>query len=268
VWVKDANTVWKCATVTKDYDGKVVHLETEDLEKLEITIKTENDLPHLRNPDILTGENDLTNLSYLHEPAVLHNLSVRFLENQSIYTYCGIVLVAINPYEKLHIYGNDTISMYRGKNMGDLDPHIYAVAEEAFAKMERFDVLYLLPQTVVAIAFVLQRQHESVHHCERRVRRGQDGERQVRDALLRLRGRHFADRDSGGEARAGVVAHHGGHRQRQDHQERQLLQVRQVHRDRLQQAVSHHRGQHEDVLAGEIARRLPGTLVFMVVLTR
>jgi len=28
--------------------------------------------------------------------------------------------------------------MYRGKNMGDLDPHIYAVAEEAFAKMERY----------------------------------------------------------------------------------------------------------------------------------
>ncbi len=57
---------------------------------------------------------------------------------RSIYTYCGIVLVAINPYEELHIYGNDTISMYRGKNMGDLDPHIYAVSEEAFTKMERW----------------------------------------------------------------------------------------------------------------------------------
>ena len=30
-----------------------------------------------RNPDILIGENDLTSLSYLHEPAVLHNLRVR-----------------------------------------------------------------------------------------------------------------------------------------------------------------------------------------------
>ena len=40
-------------------------------------------------------------------------------------------------FSDLQIYGNDTISMYRGKNMGDLDPHVYAVAEEAFKRMER-----------------------------------------------------------------------------------------------------------------------------------
>lgn len=47
------------------------------------------ELPHLRNPDILVGENDLTALSYLHEPAVLHNLRVRFIDSKLIYTYCG-----------------------------------------------------------------------------------------------------------------------------------------------------------------------------------
>lgn len=46
-------------------------------------------LPPLRNPDILVGENDLTALSYLHEPAVLHNLRVRFAEARLIYTYSG-----------------------------------------------------------------------------------------------------------------------------------------------------------------------------------
>ena len=141
VWLRDPDLVWKAARVTKDFDGTTLHLETEDdNESLQLPIGKErgqSELPPLRNPDILIGENDLTNLSYLHEPAVLHNLGVRFLENHAIYTYCGIVLVAINPYEELPIYGNDTIGMYRGKNMGDLDPHIYAVAEEAFTKMER-----------------------------------------------------------------------------------------------------------------------------------
>jgi len=32
-------------------------------------VKTLDNLPPLRNPDILLGENDLTSLSYLHEPA-------------------------------------------------------------------------------------------------------------------------------------------------------------------------------------------------------
>lgn len=48
-----------------------------------------NNLPPLRNPNILVGENDLTALSYLHEPAVLHNLKVRFVDYKLIYTYCG-----------------------------------------------------------------------------------------------------------------------------------------------------------------------------------
>lgn len=58
--------------------------------------KTKN-LPYLRNPDILVGENDLTALSYLHEPAVLHNLKVRFVDSKLIYTYCGEWLLSPPP---------------------------------------------------------------------------------------------------------------------------------------------------------------------------
>lgn len=50
----------------------------------------------------------------------------------------GIVLVAINPYETLPIYGTDIINAYSGQNMGDMDPHIFAVAEEAYKQMARF----------------------------------------------------------------------------------------------------------------------------------
>ncbi|XP_064089010.1 unconventional myosin-Va-like isoform X3 [Macrobrachium nipponense] len=141
VWIPDPEQVWRFAELTKDYKDNVVAVIYEDAQGIQRTeefkVKSDEDLPPLRNPDILLGENDLTSLSYLHEPAVLYNLQVRFCNHNAIYTYCGIVLVAINPYDELPIYGPDTISAYRGHNMGDLDPHIFAVAEEAFTQMER-----------------------------------------------------------------------------------------------------------------------------------
>ncbi|XP_068595561.1 unconventional myosin-Vc [Brachionichthys hirsutus] len=140
VWIPDAEYVWKSADIIGDFNfgDNVLKLLLED--------GTEEDhpvdplkplLPPLRNPDILVGENDLTALSYLHEPAVLHNLRVRFVESGIIYTYCGIILVAVNPYKQLHIYGDAIIHAYSGQNMGDMDPHIFAVAEEAYKQMAR-----------------------------------------------------------------------------------------------------------------------------------
>lgn len=49
----------------------------------------------------------------------------------------GIVLVAINPYESLPVYGADVINAYHGQNVRDMDPHIFAVAEEAHKQMAR-----------------------------------------------------------------------------------------------------------------------------------
>uniref|UniRef100_A0A8C0V6F9 Unconventional myosin-Vb-like n=1 Tax=Cyanistes caeruleus TaxID=156563 RepID=A0A8C0V6F9_CYACU len=140
VWIPDPDEVWRSAEIIKDYKegDKSLQLKLEDETLYEYPIDLQgNELPFLRNPDILVGQNDLTALSYLHEPAVLHNLKVRFLESNHIYTYCGIVLVAINPYEQLPIYEQDVIYAYSGQNMGDMDPHIFAVAEEAYKQMAR-----------------------------------------------------------------------------------------------------------------------------------
>lgn len=53
-------------------------------------------------------------------------------------TISGIILVAVNPYKQLPIYGDAVIHAYSGQNMGDLDPHIFAVAEEAYKQMARY----------------------------------------------------------------------------------------------------------------------------------
>ncbi|KAM7388416.1 hypothetical protein PAMP_024590 [Pampus punctatissimus] len=49
----------------------------------------------------------------------------------------GIVLVAINPYDQLPIYGEEVIDAYSGQDMADIEPHIFSVAEEAYRTMTR-----------------------------------------------------------------------------------------------------------------------------------
>ena len=146
VWIPSVDRVWRGAEVLRDYKTGDKHLRIkteEEGEEVMLALKdgsataSGGGLPPLRNPEILVGENDLTALSYLHEPAVLHNLSVRFINQNTIYTYCGIVLVAVNPYHELPIYDADTIQAYMGQDMGSLDPHIFAVAEEAYKNMSR-----------------------------------------------------------------------------------------------------------------------------------
>nr|XP_004662536.2 unconventional myosin-Vc isoform X1 [Jaculus jaculus] len=138
VWVPDPEEVWKSAVIAKDYrvGDKALRLLLEDGTELDYLVDP-GSLPPLRNPDVLVGENDLTALSYLHEPAVLHSLRIRFAESKLIYTYSGIILVAMNPYKQLPIYGDAIIHAYSGQNMGDMDPHIFAVAEEAYKQMAR-----------------------------------------------------------------------------------------------------------------------------------
>lgn len=59
-----------------------------------------------------------------------------------MHLFVGIILVAINPYKQLPIYGDAIIHAYSGQNMGDMDPHIFAVAEEAYKQMARFSTLF------------------------------------------------------------------------------------------------------------------------------
>uniref|UniRef100_A0A8C9YPD7 Methyl-CpG binding domain protein 3b n=1 Tax=Sander lucioperca TaxID=283035 RepID=A0A8C9YPD7_SANLU len=139
VWVPDPDAVWVSALLLQDYSPGEKHLllQLSNGKETHYPVASHSDLPPLGNPDILEGENDLTALSFLHEPAVLHNLQVRFLDYSSIYTYCGIVLVAINPYDQLPIYGEEVIDAYSGQDMADMEPHIFSVAEEAYRTMTR-----------------------------------------------------------------------------------------------------------------------------------
>ncbi|KAJ6776367.1 MYOSIN-2 ISOFORM X1, partial [Salix koriyanagi] len=102
--------------------GSVVKVSTEDL------------LP--ANPDVLEGVDDLIQLSYLNEPSVLHNVKHRYAQGR-IYSKAGPVLIAVNPFKDIPIYGNETLTSYKQKAKDS--PHVYAIADAAYNEMMRDD---------------------------------------------------------------------------------------------------------------------------------
>lgn len=84
------------------------------------------------NPDILEGVDDLIQLSYLNEPSVLSNIQYRYSRDM-IYSKAGPVLIAVNPFKAVPIYGNNFITAYRQKVMDS--PHVYAIADTAYNEM-------------------------------------------------------------------------------------------------------------------------------------
>ncbi|XP_048583002.1 unconventional myosin-Ic-like isoform X2 [Nematostella vectensis] len=71
---------------------------------------------------------------FKNEDAFLDNLRKRY-ESNLIYTYIGTVVVSINPYKNLPIYSKAVIEKYRGENLYELPPHIYAISDEAYRSM-------------------------------------------------------------------------------------------------------------------------------------
>lgn len=53
-------------------------------------------------------------------------------------TYIGSILSAVNPYKPIEgVYGMDIMEGYMKRQLGDLPPHIYAIANEVYDSMWR-----------------------------------------------------------------------------------------------------------------------------------
>ncbi|XP_056253856.1 unconventional myosin-IXAa isoform X9 [Seriola aureovittata] len=88
----------------------------------------------LPQPESQGNHADLCRLPELNERSLLDNLRSRFRQER-IYTYVGSILIVINPFKFLPIYNPKYVKLYDNHTLGDLEPHIYAVADVAYHTM-------------------------------------------------------------------------------------------------------------------------------------
>lgn len=73
---------------------------------------------------------DLASLDNLTEDSIVDQLKKRY-DSSQIYTYIGDILVAVNPFEDLKVYGAQFQKRHVNQARSDNPPHIFAVADAA-----------------------------------------------------------------------------------------------------------------------------------------
>ncbi|XP_029448431.1 unconventional myosin-VIIa-like [Rhinatrema bivittatum] len=146
VILRQGDYVWLDLKTGREFDvpvGAVVKLcdsgqiQVVDDEGNEHWISPQN-ATHIKpmHPTSIHGVEDMIRLGDLNEAGILRNLLIRYREHL-IYTYTGSILVAVNPYQLLPIYTSDQIRLYTNKKIGEMPPHIFAIADNCYFNMQR-----------------------------------------------------------------------------------------------------------------------------------
>ena len=147
--IGDTNTPSTHWEPLEETDHPVIHLETREKKNTHSHISQTKLFLRSRADACLLSElvggqtreatpdsslEDLCKLHDLSEQSMLNILKARF-ENDLIYTYAGTILIAINPYYFYSIYNLKSSDLYQGRHLGDLPPHIFAIADAAYNSM-------------------------------------------------------------------------------------------------------------------------------------
>lgn len=129
VWFLDANNIWILGIIQSagniesqisTSDGQVKRIPSEKL------------FP--ANPKILDAVDDLVHLSYINEPAISHNLQIRYAQGD-IYTRAGSLLIAVNPYKELKLHTVDSFKSWKQRNKDGSDLQVVTTVDSVFQNM-------------------------------------------------------------------------------------------------------------------------------------
>uniref|UniRef100_A0AAZ3SP11 Uncharacterized protein n=1 Tax=Oncorhynchus tshawytscha TaxID=74940 RepID=A0AAZ3SP11_ONCTS len=134
VWVDSGQGVAIGAEVKLTDTGKLQLFDDEGKEH-EINKKKEDGFRPM-HPTSVNGVDDMIRLGDLNEAGLLRNLLVRHKDG-IIYTYTGSILVAVNPYQLLPLYTTEQVHLYTDRRLGELPPHVFAIADSCFFNMRR-----------------------------------------------------------------------------------------------------------------------------------
>lgn len=87
--------------------------------------------PHYREEKEI---DDLVSLPVLNENVLLDELCRRFCRGR-IYSYVGGILIAVNPFKYFPIYNPKYVNAYQHRKLGELPPHVFAIADAAYDRM-------------------------------------------------------------------------------------------------------------------------------------
>ncbi|PSC73257.1 myosin-1-like [Micractinium conductrix] len=140
---------WRRGTVTAAGGAAVsVALDPERAGAPPMVVSVPASIVQPANPALLDAISDLTGLTHLNAPSILEVLRQRW-GGDAIYTTAGPVLVAVNPFKTLPLYGPEVAARYSrcsgsscdadssngGGAIAAPEPHVFATADRAFKQM-------------------------------------------------------------------------------------------------------------------------------------
>eukprot|EP00966_Prymnesium_polylepis_P215777 4996339-Prymnesium_polylepis.1 len=137
VWCKSDETCWARAEVTFSEGDKLsVYIEDTDELRQDVPAASVCEIDPTHNVDLA----DIVAMNNLHEAPILHLLRRR-LEAQQIYTWAGTdVLISVNPYHDVPLYGTDRcreLATAEEEAAAPDEPHVYTLARKAHRDLLR-----------------------------------------------------------------------------------------------------------------------------------